>query len=278
MKATLILSISLCLIACTKGAKSHSKAPKYVFPDKTVIHNIEADACLEGKSGEWVQKGKQIEEGLLNTFSGEITPEMQKEAGDDFHKEIIQQFKIADESDPHWKKLRKIFNELKAHAERKDITYTVYLLDDTLLNAFTIPGGNVYVTTKLMDFVKSDDELAVVVGHEIGHNENKHTLKHLQKLNVAEQILGNDFKKIGATVLDILTLPYGQPQELESDRAGVYLAYTAGYDPERGPDFFDRINDGKQREEVDRFLSTHPFPGERSACLKKYLQKCKKGN
>ncbi len=276
MKTSIFLAISLCLVACTKGGKYSAKAETYIFPDKTVIHNIEADACLEGKSGEWVQTGKKIEEGLLNTFSGDITPEMQKQAGDEFHKEIIQQYHIAEKSHKHWKKLRSIFNKVKENAERKDISYTVFLLDDSLLNAFTIPGGNVYVTTQLMDFVESDDELSVILGHEIGHNENKHTLKHLQKLSVAQKLLGNDFGKIGATILEILTLPYGQPQELESDRAGVYLAYEAGFDPERGPDFFDRINDGKQRNDFDRFLSTHPFPGERSACLKKYLQKCKK--
>ena len=276
MKTTIFLSICLCLIACTKGGKASVKEETYIFPDKTVIHNIEADACLEGKSGEWVQKGKQIEDGLLNTFSGDITPDMQKEAGSEFHKEITQQFHLAEKSHKYWKKLHNIFNKVKENAERKDISYQVFLLDDTLLNAFTIPGGNVYVTTELMDFVESDDELAVILGHEIGHNENKHTLKHLQKLSVAQKLLGKDFGKIGATILDILTLPYGQPQELESDRAGVYLAYEAGFNPERGPDFFDRINDGQQRNDFDRFLSTHPFPGERSACLKKYLQRCKK--
>ena len=122
---------------------------------------------------------------------------MQKEAGDDFHKEIMEQFHLAEKNHKYWKKLRNIFNEVKKNAERKDISYTVFLLDDSLLNAFTIPGGNVYVTTKLMDFVESDDELAVILGHEIGHNENKHTLKPLQKLSVAEKVLGNDFKKIG---------------------------------------------------------------------------------
>lgn len=275
MKTIVLLSLSFCLIACTKGGRAHKKEEAYIFPDKTVIHNIEADACLEGKSGEWVQKGKQIEEGLLNTFSGEITPQMQKEAGATFHKEIMEQFHLAEKNDNHWKKLRNIFNEVKQYAERKDIDYQVFLLDDSLLNAFTIPGGNVYVTTKLMDFVESDDELAVILGHEIGHNENKHTLKHLQKLSVAEKMLGSDFKSVGAAILNIITLPYGQPQELESDRAGVYLAYTAGFNPERGPDFFDRINDGQQRGDFERFLSTHPFPGERSTCLKKYLQRCK---
>ncbi len=276
MKTVLLFTFALfCLIACTKGGKSHAKEETYVFPDKTVIHNIEADACLEGKSGEWVQTGKQVEESLLNTFAGEITPQMQKEAGDEFDKEIRQQFHLAEKSHKHWKKLKSIFNEVKQHAERTDIEYQVFLLEDSLLNAFTIPGGNVYVTTKLMDFVQSDDELAVILGHEIGHNENKHTLKHLQKLSVAQKFLGDDWGKLGATILDILTLPYGQPQELESDRAGVYLAYEAGFNPEKGTDFFDRINDGKQRGDMERFLSTHPFPGERSACLKKYLQRCK---
>ncbi|MEO1450975.1 MAG: M48 family metalloprotease, partial [Bacteroidota bacterium] len=104
-------------------------------------------------------------------------------------------------------------------------------------------------------------------------NENQHTERYLKRLGLAENIFGQG-GSIVANVLSLLTVSYNQPQELESDRAGVYLAYMAGYDPERGLDFFRRIQEadqGQEKSNLSRFLSSHPFPQEREACLKTYL-------
>lgn len=271
MKKYILLYLSCLSLLLACGSKRSPKTETYRFPDKTIIHDIEKDNCLEG--GDWVVKGKNIEDGLLKMLGKEVTTEQQIEAGEEFHKEILKEFRLADESHPQWKKLRKLVEKMKPFVARQDIEYTPYLLDDTLLNAFTIPGGNIYVTTRLMQTVASDDELAVIVGHEMGHNENKHTEKHLQRMNLAEAWLGKEAGQIAAALTQFLTLPYGQPQELEADRAGVYLAYKAGYEPAHGLDFFARFDDPGNHGTVERFLATHPFPKERNLCLQKYLDR-----
>lgn len=263
--------IFLGVSGCIKSPKH--KGVAYVFPEKTIISEVE-DACFKDSGGKWLKKGKEAEDAILGMFTDEVPVSQQKVAGDKIFTEIQSEFKINSGEEAH--RLEKMLNKMKKYIARKDISYKVYLIEDEKnINAFTVPGGNIYVTTALMKFVESEDELAVILGHEIGHNENKHTNGFLKKQNIAAKIVGEDAGEIVASLASLLTMSFGQPQELEADRCGLYLAYSAGYDPAKGIAFFERIGADSNTEEAIRFISTHPYPSERAHCMERYLTAAK---
>jgi predicted Zn-dependent protease len=91
----------------------------------------------------------------------------------------------------------------------KASTTTFTVRDDATVNAFALPGGYIFVNTGLLDFVKTEDELAVVLGHEVSHTELRHTAPNMLKT--------------------VVSFGYTKYQEFDADEAGVRLAAAAGY-------------------------------------------------
>lgn len=262
---------AILLSGCIQSPKR--KGGVYHFPEKTVISEVE-DACFQDEGGKWLKKGSKAEDAILNILTEDVTTKQQKQTGDEILAELKAEYPFL--SGKEQDKLRKILSKMKKYTARKELTYQVYLLqDEENVNAFTVPGGNIYVTSALMRFVESDDELAVILGHEIGHNENKHTNRFLKKQNAAAKIVGKEASVVVAGVASMLTMAFGQPRELEADRCGLYLAYSAGYNPAKGIDFFKRLGNSSENVQLTRFLSTHPFPSERAGCMESYLVQAK---
>lgn len=154
-----------------------------------------------------------------------------------------------------------------------DCSYTVSLVEDDQINA-AADGRKIYIQSGMMRFVESDDELAIVVGHEIAHN----MLNHVQK-KMGSQLLGalldaaiasqgvntgGAFQKAGA-------LAYSQEYESEADYMGVYLAARAGFDATVAPLFWRRMAIEHPGNIASRFNSTHPSTAERSVALRNAL-------
>ncbi len=146
-----------------------------------------------------------------------------------------------------------IRRELVAIGEQPQ-SWVVRLLDTEpkVVNAFVAGGKYVYVFTGLMDQVRSDDELAVVVGHEIGHSVLKHNIRRNSDLtstmaNLATligQIKGGSGGSSGSAAMAVgkaLHNGYSRDDEREADAFGVLAAWRAGFEPLRGADFFTRL-------------------------------------
>ena len=150
----------------------------------------------------------------------EISVEDEMEFGRDAHSSVMEEFRIID-SDPRRRKLVGMLNKMTPHIDRKGITYTIHLVDDEWVNAFTPGGGHVYITTGLMDFVDSDDELAGIIGHEIGHVDKGHTVRTMKKLLIAQglgDVTGEpDLAGLAANIQMMLSAPFGQIDEFESE-------------------------------------------------------------
>jgi predicted Zn-dependent protease len=108
-----------------------------------------------------------------------------------------------------------------AKARRKEVAYRFTVLEDAANNAFALPGGHIYLNTGLLSFVRSEDELAMVLGHEISHVELRHTAPNLLK--------------------SVMSLGYSKYQEFDADEAGMRLAAAAGYDPKAAVTLFRRL-------------------------------------
>ncbi len=130
---------------------------------------------------------------------------------------------------------------LAKNVRREGIIYSFKVLDTPMVNAYAIPGGHVYVTKGMLDFLESEAELAAVLGHEISHVDLKHCIERLQYELVARKVIGSDL----ATIVQVGYLLYGlgfsEQQELEADVGGMILAAKAGYDPRAAIAVFERM-------------------------------------
>jgi predicted Zn-dependent protease len=208
-----------------------------------------------------------------------ITPEQEEEVGDQMLEYMSESFKLLP-NDSRQKKLEKILSKITANVKRKEIKYDIHLIeDDELINAFAVAGGHLFVTTGIMKWVESDDELAFIIGHEVGHVDLEHCIRNVKRSITIQSWA--DFFEVGdyAGVIDqgqaILGTPFGQVDEYMSDREGAYLAWKAGYDPSKGKNFFTKLEalEGKSSmpQDFDVLMRTHPYSSQRSICLDHYI-------
>jgi beta-barrel assembly-enhancing protease len=130
---------------------------------------------------------------------------------------------------------------LVQNVSRKDITYKFHVIRSPDVNAFAVPGGHVFITTGMLDFLHSEAELAGVLGHEISHIDLRHCIERYQYELPARRV---GAESVGE-VADLLRLPiivgYAKYQEAEADENGMTLALEAGYDPRAMVDVMKRF-------------------------------------
>ena len=166
------------------------------------------------------------------------------------------------------------------------IPFTFRVLDSPVVNAFALPGGYVYVTRGLMAHLENEAQLAMVLGHEIGHVAARHAsqraaTQQLTQLGllggaIAGQVfLGGDAAEnilgLGGQAAQLLFLSYSRDNERESDRLGVEYAAKAGYAAGEGAAFFESLKriSAQQGGSIPSWQSTHPDPGEREVTIQR---------
>lgn len=182
-------------------------------------------------------------------------------------EEVLKQYKIYDDS-ALTSYIRQVGAKLAAYADRQNVTYEFYVLDDPLVNAFALPGGPIYITRGILTIFNDEAELAGVLGHEIGHVVERHSMKHMQGQQAAGLLLqvlakGQDVPLWQQLAADLLVFkPYGRGDELRSDALGVKYAYQAGYQADRVANVFEEF---QKREEfhIPAFLRSHPVDAKR---------------
>lgn len=190
--------------------------------------------------------------------------------------------KVSAQVEEHWEVVKDpastamvemICGRLAAFTSR-DLDYTARILSEESPNAFTIPGGLIYVTTGMLDFVRSDDELAAVIAHELVHADKNHVMKQVarnQKLSVGTLLLTVASGGLGpvailSNLLQVAVMnEYSRDFEREADYGSIELLYQAGYSPSAAVTILERM----QEEEVKRpyvdpgVYRTHPKTQER---------------
>jgi predicted Zn-dependent protease len=122
--------------------------------------------------------------------------------------------------------LQQVGARLAAHAHRKLPYRFHYVPEKYFINAFALPGGQVYVGEGLMALMDSEDELAAVIGHEIEHIDHYHCAERVQQEQALRKI---PFGELAALPIELFEAGYSKDQELEADREGTRLAVEAGY-------------------------------------------------
>lgn len=137
--------------------------------------------------------------------------------------------------------------------------------DDSVLNAFCTPGGYIYVYTGILKFLDSEDQLAGVMGHEIGHADMRHSTRQMTSMfgvQILLDVLAGDRAALKQVTGALVGLKFSRKHETEADeRSVIYLCPTL-YNAAGGASFFEKIQ-AMGGPRPPEFLSTHPDPGNR---------------
>lgn len=173
-----------------------------------------------------------------------------------------------------------------SHSSRPDLRWHFAVIDHPNINAFAAPAGYVFITRGLLLQLRSEGELAGVLGHEIAHVTRKHHLEALEsgarwKLvgRAAETHLASkgvdmgDYQWVVNATKDLYTNGLGREDELDADRIGVVLAARAGYDPYGLPAVLQKLDSlqGNDDGRLALLFKTHPSPADRLDVLGKRM-------
>jgi predicted Zn-dependent protease len=169
-----------------------------------------------------------------------------------------------------------------ARTEFRETKFSFKVLDSPVINAFAVPGGYIYVTRGLMGHMCNEAQLAVIIGHEIGHVVSRHSSRKALKSKwaqlglmagavVAQQVAGvraEDVMQLGGEAAKFLFLKYSRDDERQADRLGVEYAAKAGYLAAEASEFFVTLARlAPSSGSIPSWMSTHPDPGNREKSM-----------
>ena len=176
--------------------------------------------------------------------------------------------------------IRRTGNTVALHAHRR-LPYSFHLLPNrAMMNAFSLPGGPVYVGEGVLDLMTSEDQLAAVLGHEVEHIDHYHCAERVQ---IEARLRNLKLGVVGALLqipLAVWEAGYNKDEELEADREGIRLAVLGGYSPYGAVNLFEKfaklhneyiIHAQSPDEELSElaiqslegYFRSHPQPSER---------------
>ena len=155
------------------------------------------------------------------------------------------------------------------------------LEDDRTVNAFALPGGPTFMTEALFDRLETEDEVAGVMGHEIGHVLHQHGAERMAKQEMFQGLSGaavmaaGDYTagQVTGLVTNFIGMKYGREDEIESDVEGVRLMHAAGYDPRALIRVMEVLEEASGGAGGPEWASSHPDPGNRAELIREEIDK-----
>jgi predicted Zn-dependent protease len=172
---------------------------------------------------------------------------------------------------------------LAVNTHRPQLSYQFAVLDTPVVNAFAVPGGYIYVTRGILALMGSEAELAVVLGHELGHVNARHSVHRMSEMLLVQvglavgSALSETFAQVAGLAgvgVQLLFLKYSRDDERQADALGVEYARKGVYNPGEMVAFFgslEKMGDLSGGHALPGFLSTHPLTSERIEKVKQML-------
>ncbi len=191
---------------------------------------------------------------------------------------------LAPENYPQLQRLRQIAARIIPHATRfnpraKDWKWEINLIGSNQINAFCMPGGKIAFYTGILTILKlTDDEVAMVMGHEIAHALREHAREQAGKnaltklgavgLSVAT---GGKYDGLVGTGANLLSLSYSRSDETDADLVGLDIVARAGYDPRAGVTLWKKMSEANKGA-PPQWMSTHPSGPSRIKEIERHLK------
>ena len=173
---------------------------------------------------------------------------------------------------------------LAKSSERPNLPWSFHVVNDAAVNAFALPGGQIFVTRGIVTHLTSEAELASVLGHEVGHVAAKHSVAMISRAQLAQLGLGigsvfvPSLEKFGGllgTGLGLLFLQYGRDAERQADELGFRYALSQGYDVRAMGSLFTMLGRVEGGGRLPEWLSTHPSPENRRELIEQRIANTK---
>jgi predicted Zn-dependent protease len=170
-------------------------------------------------------------------------------------------------------------------SERPNLPWAFTVIDEPAVNAFALPGGKIYLTRGILPFLHNEEQMAGVLGHEIGHVTARHSAQQYTQATSAGLGLtllsifvpeARPFQGVAETAVGVLFLKYGRDDELQADRLGAEYTAKTGWDPRGVAGMLRTLQRldvaSGSRKGVPNWLSTHPAPGDRVEKVLAYIE------
>jgi len=252
------------------------------------LGNIEQDVSLDSVSEVWSDVLRDVDQfGFKLT---RVSAEREMELGKKLAKKVSFWFENNPSKEAY---VSRVSQKLLPNLSRKDIKYEFHVIKSSRLNAFALPGGQVFVMSGMLDFVSSEAELAAILGHEMAHVDLRHCVELFQYELFFEALEMEDIGMVVDLLRRSISMGYRKYQELDADSFGLVLMKKAGYDPSATVDLFTRLKAYNNEtdparaktpvgevarvleEALDSYYDSHPVTTKRINRLKELIRKNK---
>ncbi len=215
---------------------------------------------------------------LLGLSLGLVIPRISPELEEHLAGLFDHLYEGEEKDSPAAVELQRLLDELTSAEGESERNYRIHLVPNSMVNAMALPGGHILVFTGLLEHVKSENELAMILGHELGHFNNRDHLRGLGRglvlmfLSAATLGIDSRVSQVLQSMLVNTEMKFSQKQELQSDLWGLqYLMESYGH-AGGATDFFKRLNEKEKRSRPAYFFATHPYPLKRVRALDSLIQ------
>lgn len=225
-----------------------------------------------------IKKGAKV----VRDVSREFTDEEEKDIGRIVAARILATYPLA-KKDKLQKYVTLVGNTVAAYSARPTLGWHFAVLETPVVNAFSCPGGFIFITTGALVQMQSEAELAAVLGHEIAHTTQRHIVKEIRRSSVVMSSidLAGDASSFGDSLTDevgkklgevayqkLFTSGLSRRDEHESDKIGVQLASSAGYQSSEFLRFLGGLSELEGSSQMKVLVATHPTAAERTKNVK----------
>ncbi|MBL0911471.1 MAG: M48 family metalloprotease [Bacteroidia bacterium] len=220
--------------------------------------------------------------GSINLFSVQDDIKLGREMRDEILNNTVEYKIWSREKHPDaYLYLDSLRNEIMRSGKveyRDAFDWELYIIKDNgVENAFCLPGGYIFVYTGLVQGMKSEDELAGVLAHEIAHADRRHSTAALTKEYgvgiLLSIILGEDYEMVSRLVGSMISLEYSRDNEKEADRKSVEYLCNTRFDAAGSARYFKKLSEDDGEQEVPEFVSTHPSHENRVSLIEEEKKK-----
>jgi beta-barrel assembly-enhancing protease len=214
-----------------------------------------------------------------------VTRDQQIKLGLQAASEVYEQMPVLPDDSPETQYIRQLGERLVATIPPdRSWPFRFHVVAQKEINAFALPGGEMFVNIGTITAAADEAQLAGVMGHEMAHVYMQHSAKQMQKSQVTQGLAGLAGAILGARGgligslgqagvqmgAGMVLLKYSRSDEAQADSVGAIILYRAGYNPQALADFFQTME--SEGGAPPQFLSDHPNPGNRQAAIKKEIQ------